>query len=91
MTKEKVLWNCHQVAENTVAIFSKTHCPYCKRIKGFFKDKGIEFEAMELDIMGQLGKDIQVYDYAEYGGTNEGANAIKNYKSWSSNLYFTHN
>jgi glutaredoxin len=51
------------VAENTVAIFSKTHCPYCKRIKGFFKDKGIEFEAMELDIMGQLGKDIQVYSY----------------------------
>ncbi len=43
-----------------MAIFSKTHCPYCKRIKGFFKDKGIEFEAMELDIMGQLGKDIQV-------------------------------
>ena len=47
------------VAANTVTIFSKTYCPHCKRIKEFFKGKSIEYEALELDIMGQLGKDIQ--------------------------------
>ena len=47
------------VAANTVTIFSKTYCPHCKRIKEFFKAKSIEYEALELDIMGQLGKDIQ--------------------------------
>jgi arsenate reductase-like glutaredoxin family protein len=47
------------IKSNTVAIFSKTYCPYCKRIKEFFASKSIEFQALELDIMGQQGKDIQ--------------------------------
>ena len=47
------------IAGNTVAIFSKTYCPYCKSIKDFFKGHGIEFQTLELDIMGQQGKDIQ--------------------------------
>ena len=47
------------IAKNLVAIFSKTYCPHCAKIKEFFKSKNIEFQALELDIMGTQGKEIQ--------------------------------
>ena len=47
------------IAKNVVAIFAKSYCPHCKRVKEFFKSKNIEFRALELDIMGDQGKEIQ--------------------------------
>lgn len=41
------------VADNTVAIFSKSYCPFCNKIKEFFREKDIKFEALELDLLGE--------------------------------------
>jgi glutaredoxin 3 len=37
------------VSANTVQIFSKSYCPYCKRAKGVFDSDGISYNALELD------------------------------------------
>ncbi|KJE97197.1 glutaredoxin-C3 [Capsaspora owczarzaki ATCC 30864] len=37
------------VASNTVAIFSKSYCPYCKRVKALFDSIGVKYTAIELD------------------------------------------
>lgn len=47
------------IAENAVAIFSKSYCPFCTKVKEYFKDKKIAFKALELDTMGNLGSEIQ--------------------------------
>ena len=47
------------IGQNSVAIFSKSFCPFCKKIKDFFAGKGIEFKALELDTMGNQGAEIQ--------------------------------
>ena len=47
------------VAENAVAIFSKSYCPFCTKVKDFFRDKKIAFKAIELDTIGDKGAEIQ--------------------------------
>lgn len=39
------------VAQNDVVIFSKTTCPFCKKVKGLFQKLEINFTAVELDTM----------------------------------------
>lgn len=39
-----------EIASNQVAIFSKSYCPYCMRAKALFKEMGVPFKAIELDI-----------------------------------------
>jgi glutaredoxin 3 len=47
------------ISENSVAIFSKSYCPYCTKVKDFFKSHGISFKAIELDTMDTQGAEIQ--------------------------------
>ena len=47
------------ISENAVAIFSKSYCPFCTKVKDFFANKGIAFKSLELDLMGNQGADIQ--------------------------------
>ena len=47
------------VKENSVMIFSKSWCPFCKKLKAAFKQNRIDFEAVELDTLGTMGEDIQ--------------------------------
>jgi protein-disulfide isomerase len=40
-----------QIADNKVVIFSKSYCPYCKRVKGLFasefsEEKPVVFECV---------------------------------------------
>eukprot|EP00245_Coleochaete_scutata_P017250 TRINITY_DN8372_c1_g4_i1.p1 TRINITY_DN8372_c1_g4~~TRINITY_DN8372_c1_g4_i1.p1 ORF type:complete len:155 (-),score=33.19 TRINITY_DN8372_c1_g4_i1:243-707(-) len=37
------------IAENNIAIFSKSYCPYCRRAKGVFAELGVEPAVIELD------------------------------------------
>lgn len=37
------------IASSAVALFSKTYCPFCQRVKRLFAQMGIEYEAIELD------------------------------------------
>ena len=40
-----------------VIVYSKDYCPYCDRAKAMFKDKGVAFEAIELqDNPGEFAK-----------------------------------
>ncbi len=45
--------------QNFVTVFAKSYCPYSKRIKAFFLSMNIEFKAVDLDSMGENGKEIQ--------------------------------
>ena len=47
------------IKDNAIMIFSKSYCPFCKKVKQMFQDKGLAFVALELDQMGQLGVNIQ--------------------------------
>lgn len=47
------------ISENAVAIFSKSYCPFCTKVKDFFTNKGIAFKSIELDQMSTQGADIQ--------------------------------
>ena len=47
------------IADSTVAIFSKSYCPHCKKVKEFFTNNGISYTSVDLDIMGQIGAEIQ--------------------------------
>jgi glutaredoxin len=44
---------------NFVTVFAKSYCPYSKRIKAFFLSMSIEFKAIDLDTLGDYGKEIQ--------------------------------
>ncbi|TFK69055.1 glutaredoxin [Pluteus cervinus] len=50
------------IAENQVAIFSKSYCPFCKKTKTLFAEKfpDLEPKIFELDIIPE-GADIQAY------------------------------
>ncbi|KAI9278925.1 thioredoxin-like protein [Phascolomyces articulosus] len=37
------------IKNNTIAVFSKSYCPYCARAKKLLKDLGLEFFVIELD------------------------------------------
>ncbi|GLH06028.1 Thioredoxin reductase 1, mitochondrial [Gryllus bimaculatus] len=47
------------VADNRVVIFSKSYCPFCHRVKDLFKSLNVEYNALELDLMGEEGNAIQ--------------------------------
>jgi glutaredoxin 3 len=48
------------IANNQVAMFSFTTCPFCRRAKDFLDEKGISYQAMELDeLEGNLGNEIR--------------------------------
>jgi len=47
------------ISHNTVAIFSKSYCPHCKRITDFFTGNRVAFKDLELDLMGNQGVEIQ--------------------------------
>ena len=39
------------ISDNTVMVFSKSYCPFCKRTKELLKSKGVKFEVVELDLI----------------------------------------
>ena len=48
------------IDENKVAMFSFTTCPFCRRAKDFLDEKGMPYEAMELDLLeGNEGNEIR--------------------------------
>lgn len=48
------------VQENKVAMFSFSTCPFCRRAKDFLDEKGIEYQAMEIDELdGNEGNQIR--------------------------------
>jgi glutaredoxin len=47
------------VESNKVVVFAKTYCPYCKKAKKLLESLGVEFVAIELDELGELGKTVQ--------------------------------
>ncbi|XP_002734086.1 thioredoxin reductase 1, cytoplasmic-like [Saccoglossus kowalevskii] len=46
------------IADNKVMIFSKSTCPFCKRVKDLFSSLKVEYTAIELDQIAN-GKDLQ--------------------------------
>lgn len=46
------------ISENKVLIFSKTTCPYCKKVKELFDSLQVAYTALELDQM-EKGREIQ--------------------------------
>jgi len=56
------------IAENKVIIFSKSWCPYCKKVKGLFNDKfpDIKPHVIELDERDD-GDSIQQYLHEKSG------------------------
>ncbi len=47
------------ISHNSVAIFTKTYCPHCTKIKDFFTHNRVAFKDLELDLMGNQGVEIQ--------------------------------
>jgi glutaredoxin 3 len=47
------------ISHNSVAIFTKTYCPHCTKIKDFFTRNRVAFKDLELDLMGNQGVEIQ--------------------------------
>ncbi|GLC45029.1 hypothetical protein PLESTB_001461000 [Pleodorina starrii] len=47
------------VADNKVVVYSKTHCPYCTRVKGLFTELKVPHKVLELDTMGAEGAEFQ--------------------------------
>ncbi|KAJ3568552.1 hypothetical protein NP233_g5639 [Leucocoprinus birnbaumii] len=56
------------VADNQIAIFSKTWCPFCKRVKALLKEKypNVQSVTFELDEMDE-GEEIQSYLLSKTG------------------------
>ncbi|KAJ3245230.1 hypothetical protein HDU78_009710 [Chytriomyces hyalinus] len=48
------------IASNKVVVFSKTHCPYCRKAKALLDSLGAQYEAVELDQRAD-GSEIQAY------------------------------
>ena len=42
-----------------VTVFAKSYCPYSKRVKEFFATSNVLFKAVDLDTLGEQGKEIQ--------------------------------
>ncbi|KAJ3694281.1 hypothetical protein LUZ60_009761 [Juncus effusus] len=40
------------VASSPVVVFSKTYCPYCKRVKQLLNQLGAQYKTVELDVEG---------------------------------------
>ncbi|CAD6583726.1 MAG: glutaredoxin [Cyphobasidiales sp. Tagirdzhanova-0007] len=58
------------IEEHDFALFSKTWCPYCKKVKAVIDGLDLDPSAvgiLELDEMGQEGKEIQSYLEGETG------------------------
>ena len=48
------------VVENTIAMFSFSTCPFCRRAKDFLDAKGVQYSVMELDELdGNKGNEIR--------------------------------
>mmetsp|Transcript_20614 Transcript_20614/g.44865 ORF Transcript_20614/g.44865 Transcript_20614/m.44865 type:complete len:234 (+) Transcript_20614:131-832(+) len=48
------------VSENPVAMFSFTTCPFCRRAKDLFDEKGVAYKVIELDeLEGNTGNEIR--------------------------------
>ncbi|KAF8768076.1 glutaredoxin-like [Argiope bruennichi] len=39
------------IKEHKVMIFSKSRCPYCVKVKELFKSLGVDYYALELDVI----------------------------------------
>eukprot|EP00689_Sawyeria_marylandensis_P003841 EC826560.1.p1 GENE.EC826560.1~~EC826560.1.p1 ORF type:complete len:111 (+),score=45.30 EC826560.1:18-350(+) len=48
-----------EVIDNNVVIFSKSYCPYCKKVKELFQKINVEFKSWELDLLGKEGEERQ--------------------------------
>jgi len=48
------------INENSVMVFSKSYCPFCKKAKELLTSKGVDFKVVELN-EDPLGADIQNY------------------------------
>ncbi|CAL1276737.1 unnamed protein product [Larinioides sclopetarius] len=46
------------IKENRVMIFSKSRCPYCDKVKKLLKSLGVDFYALELDVI-EGGNNLQ--------------------------------
>ena len=55
------------IKDSTVMVFSKSTCPFCRRVKNFFTDNKVIFKAIELDQMGEEGAGIQDYLFKKTG------------------------
>ena len=44
---------------NFIMVFAKSHCPYSKRVKAFFKSMNVDFKALDLDTLGEHGAPLQ--------------------------------
>ncbi|KAF9562288.1 glutaredoxin [Agrocybe pediades] len=57
------------IKENKIAIFSKSWCPYCKRVKKLFSEEypDVTPKVHELDEMDDIGEAIQKYLYEKTG------------------------
>ncbi|WIA15661.1 hypothetical protein OEZ85_002287 [Tetradesmus obliquus] len=47
------------IKDNKVMVFSWSGCPFCKNAKALLSDVGADFTALELDTLGQEGKQIR--------------------------------
>ncbi|KAL1461291.1 hypothetical protein WDU94_013201 [Cyamophila willieti] len=48
-----------EITNNGIMIFSKSYCPFCTKAKDKFNSAGLKFKAIELDLMGEQGVQIQ--------------------------------
>jgi len=54
------------IKQSKVIIFSKSYCPFCNQVKKLFDDNGIQFVALELDLI-ENGADVQAALLARSG------------------------
>ena len=45
-----------EIENNKVVVFSKSYCPFCKKTKALFTEKGIDFKVYELNEMDNGGE-----------------------------------
>nr|WEY08176.1 thioredoxin reductase 3 [Heteropneustes fossilis]BAQ02337.1 thioredoxin reductase 3-like [Clarias batrachus] len=48
------------IDNHLVVVFSKSYCPYCKKVKEFFKEVNVTYEVLELDLIenGAIYQDV---------------------------------
>ncbi|TPX45103.1 hypothetical protein SeMB42_g03267 [Synchytrium endobioticum] len=51
------------IHDNAVQVFSKSYCPYCTKAKSLLDSMNIKYNAVELDLIGEQGQQIQDYLY----------------------------
>ena len=52
------------IEQNKVMVFSKDYCPFCTQAKDLLKAKGIEFKAVEMDLIdggGAMHQALKAY------------------------------